>query len=98
MGHMMWGWLPPGFPWATMSPWGLTEMLTIIIMVINQRFFHQRLPQPAAPRAPNMDATLVALGSTVAFGYSTYALFAMTAAQLHGDAGLVMHYMDEFIF
>ena len=76
---------------------GLTEMLlTIIIMVINQRSSSAAF-RSLLHRAPNMD-TLVALGSTAAFGYSTYALFAMTAAQLHGDAELVMHYMDEFYF
>ena len=90
MGHMMWGWPLPGFLEGNHVAMGLTEMLlTIIIMVINQRSLLHR--------APNMD-TLVALGSAAAFGYSTYALFAMTAAQLHGDAELVMHYMDEFYF
>ena len=97
MGHMMWGWPLPGFLSGNHVAMGLTEMLlTIIIMVINQRFFLSGF-RSLLHRAPNMD-TLVALGSTAAFGYSTYALFAMTAAQLHGDAELVMHYMDEFYF
>ena len=97
MGHMMWGWPLPGFLEGNHVAMGLTEMLlTIIIMVINQRFFLSGF-RSLLHRAPNMD-TLVALGATAAFGYSTYALFAMTAAQLHGDAGLVMHYMDEFYF
>ena len=97
MGHMMWGWPLPGFLAGNHVAMGLTEMLlTIIIMVINQRFFLSGF-RSLLHRAPNMD-TLVALGSTAAFGYSTYALFAMTAAQLHGDAELVMHYMDEFYF
>ena len=97
MGHMMWGWPLPGFLAGNHVAMGLTEMLlTIIIMVINQRFFLSGF-RSLLHRAPNMD-TLVALGSAAAFGYSTYALFAMTAAQLHGDAGLVMHYMDEFYF
>ena len=97
MGHMMWGWPLPGFLEGNHVAMGLTEMLlTIIIMVINQRFFLSGF-RSLLHRAPNMD-TLVALGATAAFGYSTYALFAMTAAQLHGDAELVMHYMDEFYF
>ena len=97
MGHMMWGWPLPGFLEGNHVAMGLTEMLlTIIIMVINQRFFLSGF-RSLLHRAPNMD-TLVALGSAAAFGYSTYALFAMTAAQLHGDAELVMHYMDEFYF
>ena len=97
MGHMMWGWPLPGFLAGNHVAMGLTEMLlTIIIMVINQRFFLSGF-RSLLHRAPNMD-TLVALGSAAAFGYSTYALFAMTAAQLHGDAELVMHYMDEFYF
>ena len=97
MGHMMWGWPLPGFLAGNHVAMGLTELLlTIIIMVINQRFFLSGF-RSLLHRAPNMD-TLVALGSTAAFGYSTYALFAMTAAQLHGDAELVMHYMDEFYF
>ena len=97
MGHMMWGWPLPGFLSGNHVAMGLTEMLlTIIIMVINQRFFLSGF-RSLLHRAPNMD-TLVALGSTAAFGYSTYALFAMTAAQLHGDAELIMHYMDEFYF
>ena len=85
MGHMMWGWPLPGFLAGNHVAMGLTEMLlTIIIMVINQRFFLSGF-RSLLHRAPNMD-TLVALGSAAAFGYSTYALFAMTAAQLHGDA------------
>ena len=93
MGHMMWGWPLPGFLEGNHVAMGLTEML---LTIINQRFFLSGF-RSLLHRAPNMD-TLVALGSTAAFGYSTYALFAMTAAQLHGDAELVMHYMDEFYF
>ena len=81
MGHMMWGWPLPGFLSGNHVAMGLTEMLlTIIIMVINQRFFLSGF-RSLLHRAPNMD-TLVALGSTAAFGYSTYALFAMTGAQV----------------
>ena len=97
MGHMMWGWPLPSFYTDNHVAMGLTQLLlTVVIMVINQRFFLSGF-RSLLHRAPNMD-TLVALGSAAAFGYSTYALFAMTAAQLHGDAELVMHYMDEFYF
>ena len=97
MGHMMWGWPLPAFYNDNHVAMGLTQLLlTAVVMVINQRFFVSGF-KSLWHRAPNMD-TLVALGATAAFGYSTYALFAMTAAQLHGDAELVMHYMDEFYF
>ena len=76
---------------------GLVQLLlTGIVMVINQKFFISGFTS-LAHRAPNMD-TLVALGSTAAFGYSTYALFAMTDAQVKGDMEMVMHYMHEFYF
>lgn len=76
---------------------GLLQMLlTIVIMVINQKFFISGF-KSLWHRAPNMDA-LVALGATAAFGYSTFALFAMTDAQVKGDAAAVMSYMHEFYF
>ena len=76
---------------------GLTQMLlTIIIMVINQRFFISGF-KALWHRSPNMD-TLVALGATASFLYSTYALFAMTDAQVHGNMDAVMGYMHEFYF
>lgn len=97
MGHMMWGWPLPPFYDDNHIAMGLTQMLlTIIIMVINQRFFISGY-RSLCHGAPNMD-TLVALGSTAAFGYSTFALFAMTSAQVKGDEELVMHYMMEFYF
>ena len=74
----------------------LQMLLTIIIMVINQKFFISGF-KALWNRAPNMD-TLVSLGATAAFGYSTYALFAMTVAQVQGDAMAVMGYMEEFYF
>ena len=80
------------FTTGIMWPWGLTQLLlTVIIMVINQKFFISGF-KGLIHRAPNMD-TLVALGATAAFGYSTYALFAMTGAQVRGDADAVMSYM-----
>ena len=97
MGHMMWGWPPPGFFDGNHVAMGLLQMLlTIIIMVINQKFFISGF-KSLWHRAPNMDA-LVALGATAAFGYSTFALFAMTDAQVRGDAAAVMSYMHEFYF
>ena len=97
MGHMMWGWPLPGFYTDNHVAMGLTQLLlTVIIMVINQRFFISGF-KALWHRAPNMD-TLVALGSTAAFVYSTYALFAMTGAQVRGDMDAVMDYMMDFYF
>ena len=97
MGHMMWGWPLPAFFFFILIAMGLVQLLlTGIVMVINQKFFISGFTS-LAHRAPNMD-TLVALGSTAAFGYSTYALFAMTDAQVKGDMEMVMHYMHEFYF
>ena len=97
MGHMMWGFPLPSFFNGNHVAMGLVQMLlTIIIMVINQKFFISGF-KALWNRAPNMD-TLVSLGATAAFGYSTYALFAMTVAQVQGDAMAVMGYMEEFYF
>ena len=97
MGHMMWGWPLPAFFENNHIAMGLVQLLlTGIVMVINQKFFISGFTS-LAHRAPNMD-TLVALGSTAAFGYSTYALFAMTDAQVKDDMEMVMHYMHEFYF
>ena len=97
MGHMMWGWPLPGFYDGNHVAMGLTQLLlTGIIMVINQKFFISGY-KALWHRAPNMD-TLVALGATAAFVYSTYALFAMTGAQVRGDAQAVMGYMHDFYF
>ena len=97
MGHMMWGWPLPAWFDGNHVAMGLTQMLlTIIIMVINQRFFISGF-KALWHRSPNMD-TLVALGATASFLYSTYALFAMTDAQLHGNMDAVMGYMHEFYF
>ena len=83
MGHMMWGWPLPSFYSSNHVAMGLTQLLlTVIIMVINQKFFISGF-KSLWHRAPNMD-TLVALGSTAAFVYSTYALFMMTDAQEYG--------------
>lgn len=97
MGHMMWNWPLPSFMEGNHIAMGLLQMLlTITIMVINQKFFVSGF-KSLWHRAPNMD-TLVALGSTAAFVYSTYALFAMTDAQMRGDMEAVMNYMMEFYF
>ena len=97
MGHMMWGWPLPPFYNDNHVAMGLTQLLlTVIIMVINQKFFVSGF-KALWHRAPNMD-TLVALGATAAFVYSTYALFAMTDAQAKGDADAVMMYMMDFYF
>ena len=97
MGHMMWGWPLPKFYNGNHVAMGLTQLLlTVIIMVINQRFFISGF-KGFIHRAPNMD-TLVSLGAAAAFVYSTYALFAMTDAQVKGNEELVMHYMMEFYF
>ena len=97
MGHMMWGWPLPKFYDGNHVAMGLTQLLlTVIIMVINQKFFISGF-QALWHRAPNMD-TLVALGATAAFVYSTYARFAMTGAQVRGDEQAVMNYMMDFYF
>lgn len=97
MGHMMWGWPVPGFMKDNHVMMGLLQMLlTIAVMVINQKFFISGF-KGLIHRAPNMD-TLVALGSGASFVYSTYALFAMTDAQVRGDMDAVMSYMHEFYF
>ena len=96
MGHMMWGWPLPSFFDGNHVAMGLIQMLlTIAVMVINQKFFINGF-KSLFHGAPNMD-TLVALGATAAFGYSTYALFAMTGAQVRGDAAAVMSYMHELL-
>ena len=96
MGHMLWNWPLPGFMQGNHVAMGILQMLlTIIIMVINKKFFISGF-KALWNRAPNMD-TLVSLGATAAFGYSTYALFAMTVARCRGmpwrDG-----YMEEFYF
>ena len=97
MGHMMWGWpLPPFFDNNHVAMGLLQLLLTVVIMVINQKFFISGF-KSLWHRAPNMDS-LVALGATAAFGYSTFALFAMTDAQVKGNADAVMSYMHEFYF
>ena len=97
MGHMMWGWPLPHFMDGNHVAMGLLQLLlTGIIMVINQKFFISGF-KGLLHRAPNMD-TLVALGSGASFIYSTYALFAMTDAQLKGNDTAVMSYMHEFYF
>ena len=97
MGHMMWGWPVPGFMKDNHVMMGLLQMLlTIAVMVINQKFFISGF-KGMIHRAPNMD-TLVALGSGASFVYSTYALFAMTDAQMRGDMDAVMSYMHDFYF
>ena len=97
MGHMMWNWPIPSFFQDNHVAMGLLQLLlTVVVMVINQKFFINGF-KSLLHGAPNMD-TLVALGSAAAFAYSTYALFAMTDAQLLGNAKLVMSYMHEFYF
>ena len=97
MGHMMWGWPLPACLAGNHVAMGLLQMLlTIAVMVINQKFFINGF-RSLLHGAPNMD-TLVALGAAASFGYSTYALFAMTGAQVRGDAAAVMQYMHEFYF
>lgn len=97
MGHMMWGWPVPAFFEKNHVAMGLLQLLlTVIVMVINQKFFISGF-KSLFHRAPNMD-TLVALGSGASFVYSTYALFAMTDAQVQGDMSGVMAYMHEFYF
>ena len=97
MGHMMWNWPLPAFMDGNHVMMGLVQLyLTVIIMVINQKFFNNGF-KSLFHGAPNMD-TLVALGSFASFGYSSYALFAMTYAEHQGDAEAVMGYMHEFYF
>ncbi len=97
MGHMMWGWPLPSFFDGNHVAMGLVQLLlTVAVMVINQKFFINGF-KSLFHGAPNMD-TLVALGATASFGYSTYALFAMTGAQVRGDAAAVMSFMHEFYF
>ena len=97
MGHMMWGWPVPAAMKDNHVAMGLLQMLlAIMIMVINQKFFVSGFTS-LLHGAPNMD-TLVALGAGASFGYSTYALFAMTGAQVRGDMDAVMGYMHEFYF
>ena len=97
MGHMMWGWPIPAWFEGNHVAMGLLQLLlTIAVMVINQKFFISGF-KSLWHKAPNMD-TLVALGSSAAFVYSTYALFAMTGAQAKGDMEGVMSYMHEFYF
>ena len=97
MGHMMWGWPLPACLEGNHVAMGLLQMLlTIAVMVINQKFFINGF-RSLLHGAPNMD-TLVALGAAASFGYSTYALFAMTGAQVRGDVVAVMQYMHEFYF
>ena len=97
MGHMMWGWPLPEFMKDNHIMMGIVQMLlAIAIMVINQKFFINGF-RSLFHRSPNMDA-LVAIGSLAAFGYSTWALLAMTQAQLIGDKETVMGYMHEFYF
>ena len=97
MGHMMWGWPLPHWFDGNHVAMGLVQLLLAgIVMVINQKFFINGF-KGLLHRAPNMD-TLVALGSSASFLWSTYALFAMTRAQVDGNDALVMHYMMEFYF
>ena len=97
MGHMMWNWPLPSFFEGNHVAMGLLQLLlTVAIMVINQKFFINGF-KSLFHLSPNMD-TLVALGSMASFVYSTYALFAMTDAQVKGDMDLVMQYMHEFYF
>ena len=97
MGHMMWGWPLPHWFDGNHIAMGLVQLLLAgIVMVINQKFFISGF-KGLLHRAPNMD-TLVALGSSASFLWSTYALFAMTRAQVDGNDALVMHYMMELYF
>lgn len=97
MGHMMWGWPLPASLAGNHIAIGLTQLLlTVIIMVVNQKFFISGF-KSLWHKSPNMD-TLVALGSGASFVYSTYALYAMTDAQVRGELAMVEHYMHEFYF
>lgn len=97
MGHMMWDWPLPSFMAGNHVAMGLYQLLlTVAVMVINQKFFISGFTS-AWHKSPNMD-TLVAMGAGASFGYSVYALFAMTGAQMAGDMDGVMKYMDSFYF
>lgn len=97
MGHMMWGWPLPSFMAGNHVAMGLYQLLlTVAVMVINQKFFISGFTS-AWHKSPNMD-TLVAMGAGASFGYSAYALFAMTGAQMAGDMDGVMKYLDSFYF
>ena len=97
MGHMMWGWPLPGWFDGNHVAMGLVQLLLAgIVMVINQEFFISGT-KSLLRGSPNMD-TLVSLGAAASFGWSVYALFAMTNAQLHGGSEAAMAYMDEFYF
>ena len=97
MGHMMWGWpLPAWFEGNHVAVALVQMLLAVAVMVINQKFFISGF-KSLAHGAPNMD-TLVALGSSASFVWSTYAVFVMTDAQLHGDGARVMEYMMELYF
>ncbi|WP_026492069.1 heavy metal translocating P-type ATPase [Butyrivibrio sp. XPD2002] len=97
MGHMLWKWPLPAFLDGNHVAMGLYELLlSAMVMVINQKFFISGF-KGLLHRSPNMD-TLVALGATASFGYSVFALFAMTGAVLAGDKELIMYYMNQFYF
>lgn len=97
MGHMMWDWPLPSFMAGNHVAMGLYQLLlTVAVMVINQKFFISGFTS-AWHKSPNMD-TLVAMGAGASFGYSVYALFAMTGAQMAGDMDSVMKYLDSFYF
>ena len=97
MGHMLWNWPLPGFLEGNHVAMGLYELLlSAMIMVVNQKFFISGF-RGLIHKSPNMD-TLVALGATASFGYSVYALFAMTSRVLVGDTEGIMYYMDHFYF
>lgn len=97
MGHMMWNWPLPSFLDGNHVAMGLYELLIAgFIMVINQKFFISGF-KGLINKSPNMD-TLVALGAMASFGYSVYALFAMTSATMEGQRELIMYYMDQFYF
>jgi len=97
MGHMMWNWPLPAFLDGNHVAMGLYELLlSALVMVINQKFFINGF-KGLINRSPNMD-TLIALGATASFGYSVFALFAMSGAVLAGQTDKVMYYMDQFYF
>ncbi len=97
MGHMLWNWPLPGFLDGNHVAMGLYELLLAgFIMVVNQKFFINGF-RGMLNKSPNMD-TLVALGAAASYGYSIYALFAMTSKVLTGEADQVMYYMDQFYF
>ena len=97
MGHMLWNWPLPSFLDGNHVAMGLYELLiSALVMVINQKFFVSGF-KGLAHRSPNMDS-LIALGATAAFGYSVFALFAMTGAVVRSDEKLIMYYMNQFYF